>query len=95
MKNNTFGICNEHATKRHKDWQEDNTDTIIKVGDHVKVEFKDNSIKCKEHMWVLITDVKGDVFKGTLDNVPVHLTNYMFAQEVTVKRSQIEQHIGY
>jgi len=93
--NNIGGICNKHANQRHKEWQENNSETVIKVGDHVKIKFNDSGNHKSEHMWVLITDVgpKVGVLRGTIDNDPVVVTNYMYGQQVKIKRSDISEHI--
>lgn len=87
-------ICNEHADERHEKWQQDNKNTVLRVGDYCKMGFviKKGDPR-KEHMWVMITNViDKDTFKGRLDNDPMLADDLKFGDIVMFKRSDVSQH---
>ena len=87
-KDNIEILCKECTDERKKQWQKENKNQIIKVGDLIKKEFKDK--KLTEHMWVKISNIKGKIFHGTLDNTPILLTNVKYKDEIKFKREDIE-----
>lgn len=63
-------------------------------GDHVKVEFKDDSSGESEWMWVQVDHCDDDrqlVF-GRLDSQPVLHTNLRLGQELAISYSKIREH---
>jgi len=85
-------IHKDAGEARRKKFQEENKDLKIGVGDWVKMAFVDG--KETEHMWVKIKKVKDkDNFEGVLDNDPIVVHNIKLGDKVTVKRSDIEQHL--
>ena len=80
----------DYADERITQWQKENKNTSIKVGDNVKIAFIDGDET--EHMWVEITKVVDkDNFEGVLNNDPIVVQNIEIGDPVKVNRSQIEQ----
>lgn len=73
-------------------WQEENTNTPIKPGDHVKICLKDyEDDQIGEHLWIIVTIVDGSTIIGTIDNDPINLTTYKDKQVISFPRTEIEQ----
>ena len=51
-------MCKDCSKKMKDEWQEKNRETIIKVGDIVKIAFRDGDRV--EHMWVIIKKIGGN-----------------------------------
>jgi uncharacterized protein YegJ (DUF2314 family) len=86
-------LCKEHASENLKAFQEQ-TDFDFKVGDYIKSAFVTNvKKKLIEHMWILITEIDGDLYTGTLDNDPFYGKNYARKDIVTVHKDAISAHL--
>jgi uncharacterized protein YegJ (DUF2314 family) len=60
----------------------------LKEGEHVKLGFEGED-GFTERMWVLLTSINGDSFKGTLDNVPFLLDCISLNDEVSFNSENI------
>ncbi len=68
---------------------------VYEPGDYVKVEFKDDSGRSPEWMWVKVqyaNDNEKIVF-GTLDNEPVEHTDLRLGMELAVHYDKIREHM--
>lgn len=85
-------IHDECATERKAEWQAKNKNTIIPVGKHVKLAFKQRDRV--EHMWVKVTKYKAKKkeYTGILDNDPVIVTNVKDGDIVTFNHEDIEDY---
>lgn len=88
-------MCPGCADNRHKQWQADNKDLVLRPGDNVKMAFDTPKQKKGEHMWVEITECSEDqkTFKGTLENDPIECTEFVLGDIVVFTRDEIEQHL--
>jgi uncharacterized protein YegJ (DUF2314 family) len=79
---------------RKQDWQDHNKNKIIKIGDFVKIALQDGKSRA-EHCWIKLTDVSkdGKTMKGILDNIPVIVKNYVYGDNVSLTRDDIEEHM--
>tara|TARA_B100000686_G_C16451298_1_gene792197 strand:+ start:170 stop:517 length:348 start_codon:yes stop_codon:yes gene_type:complete len=70
--------CVDHARERHLDWQKNNKNVKVEVGDHVKVGFParipGTNELTKEWMWVKVRSIQNKRIIGYLDNEPVYIT---------------------
>ena len=92
-------ICQCCGDERTKLWQEANKETVIKVGDMVKVGIdvtpewnKVVDEVVKEHMWIEITRTEGDLYQGKLRVDPVFLDKE-WGDSLTFDRKDISQRI--
>lgn len=97
-------VDRENSIARHKKWQEENKDLILKKGDCVKMGFdisEDMAVppgvlrERAEHMWVCITDCDSSqkTFRGTLENDPILARNFENGDKVKFKREEIEAYM--
>ncbi len=90
-------IHKECSTQRWKEWQQNNKHTVISPGDSVKIGFvfdnKNESLK--EWLWINIDQISknGTTLIGTVDNIPIHLSDVEYKQTVIFYRDQIVEHI--
>lgn len=66
----------------------------LKVGDHVILIFEnigenDTISPSGERMWVLITEVNANKFKGTLDNYPAFIENLKYQDVIEFEAKHI------
>jgi len=63
-------------------------------GDHVKIEFADNSSGESEWMWVRVdsSDDQKRIIFGTLDSQPVVHQNLKVGQELAVSYDKVRDH---
>jgi len=85
--NNIIGMCKKCSDKRRADFQKIFNKDMLKVGDYVKICFKQG--KKREHMWVKIISIDKKIF-GLLDNEPVLVDNVKYQDIVRVKLSEVE-----
>lgn len=68
----------------------------LKVGNLVKLIFEfdstNNEHPSAERMWVQITEIDGEQFKGTLDNCPHYLHELYYGDEITFVHKHIIAH---
>ncbi len=86
---NMGGIHRECAEKRVQEWQKKKT--RLKPGDFVKTHFEDET-GSREHMWVLIKTINGDLITGELNNDPQIVTALNCGDTVTIHRRDISDH---
>jgi len=83
-------LCLEHSNQRHKEWQQNNKDTVIEVGNYAKMAFK--SAQGIEHMWVKITNcMTKNSYIGILYNDPIRATHLKHGEEILFEREMIEE----
>lgn len=93
--NNIERICVVCAAKRRKQWQRDNQNLVISVGDFVKVGVHGKGVNgkdCVEHLWVEISMIDNNKFTGKIDNLPISLADVKYGDEVHFKRKKIEDY---
>jgi uncharacterized protein YegJ (DUF2314 family) len=63
-------------------------------GDHVKIEFTDDSFREPEWMWLLVDDCDDNsrIVVGRLDNEPIIPTDMHLGQELGVSFDQVRDH---
>jgi len=88
---NTGSISNSDAEKRRQNWQEANKNTVLNVGDYVKIGRPCKDCSVKEHFWLVITQT--NPFKGTVDNDLIHNLGFNDGQEIEFERSEIQRRI--
>jgi uncharacterized protein YegJ (DUF2314 family) len=92
---NVIGVCVGCTEKRKLDWQKENKDLKMNVGDYVKASFKVGS--AVEHMWVRISRISSHgVISGKLSNeaiIPAIARRYKPGKEVDLKFSDIEDYL--
>ena len=88
---NVIPVHVDCAKERLEAWQKENKDLVLKPGMFVKKEFS-NAGKT-EHMWVIISEVRGSKIAGVLDNDPIFLENIKCGDRVVLDRSEIEEHV--
>lgn len=68
----------------------------LKVGNLVKLNFQFESTNDEdptgERMWVIITEVSQNIFKGTLDNNPFYLSELFYQDEIVFEHKHIIDH---
>jgi len=91
-KENIEWMCQDCSKLRRQDWQDHNTETVIKKDDFVKVGLRDKD--AMEHCWLKVERVSedGQIIWGTLDNIPVVLKNFKLGAGVIIQREEIEDH---
>ena len=94
--NNIVMVCKDCGDMRKQDWQDHNKDKIIKIGDFVKIALQDSSKSRAEHCWIKITKVgkDGKTMEGFLDNIPIYLKKYVYGDNISLRREDIEDHTG-
>ncbi len=88
-------ICAHHSSQRLDEFQKDWNPNTLMVGDHVKTEFEgttDCGESVKEHMWVYVTHI-GEEIEGTLDNIPVWISEMEVGDKVYVTPSEVSAHV--
>jgi uncharacterized protein YegJ (DUF2314 family) len=68
---------------------------MFERGDYVKVEFKDETSRENEWMWVRVerSDDAERVLFGTLDNEPVVMTELRLGMELAVSYDNVREHM--
>jgi len=79
------------AAKRRLEWQATNKETVLDVGDYVKIGRACKDCSIKENFWVRITQTKP--FKGIVDNDLVHNLGFKCGQEIEFERKEIQRRI--
>lgn len=95
MRNTTL-VTKDYMKQRQIKWQKDNVDTVLKIGDIVKIPYVGLSYDNKEiteHMWFTISSISenGQILEGTCNNDPLAIVNIKYEDKVTFNRDQIEQ----
>ena len=92
------GLIHAHcAEERRKQWQLDNKETGIVIGDFCQIQFDQiiDGLLESEHMWVhvAVVDNNKQEYTGLLDNDPTFITNVKCGDTITFKKEKIEQHL--
>ena len=89
MNDNIRGICPDCVTDKLAEFQANFPE--VKVGDHVKTEFK-NAAGASEHMWVQVEKIGQETFSGSLANSPIFV-NLKEGDPVTILKSEVWEHL--
>ena len=81
-------VCPDYIAKAKKSWQQQNANTIIQVGGHVKITFSEG--EKKEHMWVkVVTVTENNIITGILRNEPFLVRNIVYGAKVQCEFTDI------
>lgn len=92
LENNIEYHCKECSEEKLKNWQKNNSNQKIKIGDFVKIACKDDGEV--EHMWFKIVEIiSKKKFKGKLNNMPLFVYNIKMGDIINIKFKEIEEYL--
>jgi len=100
--NNIDWMCKDCGEDRLKEWQKENSETLVKEKDYVKIAFTcymEDGEENKEWMWIEVEEVgiNNSLIRGRIDNEAIHKLkhNLKYGDSVYFGRDKIADHLKY